>query len=615
MEKSNPVGAASGGRRVIQAIRGDDLRLYGRILGQARPYWQHIAGVFLLDLLASPLGLLAPVPLKIAVDSAIGNHPLPGLLEPVLPAGTTHSATAALFLAVGLLVGLTVVRQLQSLASSLLRTYTAERLVRDFRTQLFRHAQRLSLAYHDMSGTADSVYRIQYDASAIQYVSLDGVVPFLRAGFTLVGMLYITLRIDWQFALLALAVTPGLYWVSQASRRRWRVQSREVKTMESAAMAVVQEVLSALRVVKAFGREDYEQDRYMRRSADILRARVRLGLGEGRFSLIIGLITSVGTAAALWLGVRHVQGGVLTLGNLFLVMSYLSQLYEPLRTIGQKATSLQGYLASAERAFAILDQPPDVVERLNARPLTRASGTVTFRNVSFAYQEGQPVLRDISFEVSPGTRLGIAGRTGAGKTTLLSLLTRFYDPVSGHILLDGVDLRDYKLADLRNQFAIVLQEPVLFSTSIAENIAYARPEASEDEIVKAAKLADADDFIVRLPEGYQTRVGERGMRLSGGERQRISLARAFLKDAPILLLDEPTSSVDLKTEFTIMEAMERLMRGRTTFIIAHRLSTHNSCDFRMELQNGRLVSPPHAVRVPSLRHEASFAARGGQADG
>jgi ATP-binding cassette, subfamily B, bacterial len=322
----------------------------------------------------------------------------------------------------------------------------------------------------------------------------------------------------------------------------------------------------------------------------------------------------LGTAAALWVGVRHVQTGVLSLGNLILLMSYLGQLYEPLRTIGKKASSLQGYLASAERAFAILDQTPDVLERTNARPLGRASGGVAFRDVSFAYEEGQTVLGNISFEVPAGTRVGIAGRTGAGKTTLLSLLTRFYDPVSGQIQLDGIDLRDYKVGDLRNQYAIVLQEPVLFSTSIAENIAYARPEASEEEIVKAAKLADAHDFVVGLPEGYQTRVGERGMRLSGGERQRISLARAFLKDAPILLLDEPTSSVDLKTESTIMEAMERLMQGRTTFIVAHRLSTLEGCDLRMELQDGRLVSPPHAVRIPSLVQKASFATSGGQAD-
>jgi len=244
----------------------------------------------------------------------------------------------------------------------------------------------------------------------------------------------------------------------------------------------------------------------------------------------------------------------------------------------------------------------------------RASGDVSFRNIFFAYEEGHPVLRGISFEVPAGTRVGIAGRTGAGKTTLLSLLTRFYDPSSGQILLDGGDLRDYKLADLRNQFAIVLQEPVLFSTNIAENIAYARPDASEEDIVRAAKLANAHDFIIGLPDGYQTPVGERGMRLSGGERQRISLARAFLKDASILLLDEPTSSVDLKTESVIMEAMERLMQGRTTFIIAHRLSTLSNCDLRLELENGRLVTPSLAIRRMSSVSGAILAAPGSKAD-
>lgn len=576
-----------------------DVRLYRRVLRQAWPYRLHIVGIFLVDLLASPLGLLTPLPLKIAVDSAIGNHPLPGFLHALLPAGTELPRAAALALAVGLLVGLALLGQLQSLASNLLRTYTGEKLVLSFRAQLLGHAQRLSVSYHDMNGTADSIYRIQYDAAALQYVPIDGVIPFVTAAFTLGAMIYVTFRIDWQLALVALAVSPVLYAVSQTYRLRLRAQTREVKKLESSAMSVIQEVLSALRVVKAFGMEWYEQNRYFHRSRDGMRARMHLGLAEGRYSLMIGLITAVGTATALWFGVRRVWVGALTLGDLILVMSYLGQLYEPLRTIGKKSASLQGYLSSAERAFTVLDHAPDVVERLNARPLARAVGAISFRNVSFAYEERRLVLRDISFEVSTGTRVGIAGRTGAGKTTLLSLLTRFYDPNSGQILLDGVDLRDYKLADLRNQFAIVLQEPVLFSTSIAENVAYARPNASKEEIVRAAKLANAHDFILGLPEGYQTRVGERGMRLSGGERQRISLARAFLKDAPILLLDEPTSSVDLKTESVIMDALERLMRGRTTFIIAHRLSTLGNCDLRLELENGRLLAPGRAVRVRS----------------
>jgi ATP-binding cassette subfamily B protein len=341
--------------------------------------------------------------------------------------------------------------------------------------------------------------------------------------------------------------------------------------------------------VKAFGREDYEQDRYLRRSTEGIRAKMDLALVEGTYGLLVGLTTAVGTAAVLWIGVRHVQMGWLTVGDLLLVISYLGQLYEPLKTIGKKAAGLQRQLTSAERAFSVLDESSDVMERPDAHSLDRASGAIAFRSVCFEYEEGKPVLQGISFEVPTGARVGIAGRTGAGKTTLINLLTRFYDPTGGQILLDGLDLRDYKLADLRNQFALVLQEPVLFASSIAENIAYARPGAGQEEIEKAAKLANAHEFIAAFPNGYETLVGERGMLLSGGERQRISLARAFLKDAPILLLDEPTSSVDVKTEAVIMEAMERLMRGRTTFIIAHRLSTLDNCDVRLDLDAGQVL--------------------------
>jgi ATP-binding cassette subfamily B protein len=361
-------------------------------------------------------------------------------------------------------------------------------------------------------------------------------------------------------------------------------------------MAVVQEVLSAIRIVKAFGREDQEEDRYYAKATKGIRTRIELALLQGRYDLLVGLSTALGTSVVLWIGVQHVQTGKLTLGSLLLLMSYLAQIYTPLKTIGRKAATLQGHLASAERAFSVLDRTPDVVSHSAARRLIRADGKICFRNVSMAYDEGHPVLEDVSFEISPGSRVGIIGRTGAGKTTLLNLLPRFFDPTSGQVLLDGVDLRDYVLQDLRNQFAIVLQEPVLFSTTIAENIAYARPEATMREIAVAAKAADAEEFIAGLPHGYQTKVGERGMRLSGGERQRISLARAFLKDAPILLLDEPTSSVDTKTEVTIMSAIVRLMQGRTAFIIAHRLSTLDSCDVKLELENGRVI--PKRSRVP-----------------
>jgi ATP-binding cassette subfamily B protein len=455
---------------------------------------------------------------------------------------------------------------------------------------LFSHAQRLSTSYHDTRGTADSIYRIQQDSAALQYLTIDGLIPFASASAVILGMIYVTTRIDWQLALLALSVAPIIFKASASYRRMLRTQSRHVKQLETSALAVVQEALGALRVVKAFGREEHEEERFVLSSSEGMRARIRLALVQGRYGLLVGLTVATGTAAVLWLGTRHVRAGVLTIGDLFLVMAYLGQLYEPLKTVGRKSATLQGYLASLERAFGLLDELPDVVDYPNARHLSRASGAVVFQNVSFCYRKGQPVLREVSFEVPPGTRVGIAGRTGAGKTTLVSMLGRFHDPSSGRILLDGVDLLDFKLEDLRGQLAMVLQEPLLFSTSIAENIAYARPEATEKEIQEAAKSANAHDFIVSLPNGYQTLVGERGMQLSGGERQRIALARAFLKDAPILVLDEPTSSVDMETEEGILAAMERLMRGRTTFVIAHRLNTLRHCDILLQMEGGRVMS-------------------------
>jgi ATP-binding cassette, subfamily B, bacterial len=566
-----------------------DLTLLRRLVRQARPSLPHIVVLLLLGLLSTPLALLTPLPLKIAVDSVIGSRPLPGFLDALLPDAAAGSSTVILILAAGLIVAVTLLSELVDLASSLLSAYTGEKLVLDLRARLFRHAQRLSLMYHDSRGTTDTAYRIQYDASSIRWIMTDVLPSVVTAVVMLGGMAYVTFRIDWRLALVALAVSPFLAlsgWVyGQRLRRRWG----KVYELDSSALSVVEEVLASIRVVQAFGQEAREGERFVYRSSESLRTRVHVAFIEGGFSLVVGLITAAGTAAVLFVGVRAVLSGAFTLGDLLLVMGYLGLLYGPLNELSNSKATLQGALASAERAFSLLDKVPDVVERPDALPLVRASGTVAFRDVSFAYREDHRVLHDVSFEVYPGTRLGISGKTGAGKTTLMSLLTRFYDPTVGQVLLDGIDLRDYKLADLRNQFAIVLQEPVLFSTSVAENIAYARPEASKEEIVEAAKAANAHEFVVGLPRGYETEVGERGMSLSGGERQRIALARAFLKDAPILILDEPTSSVDTNTEAAIMEAMERLMRGRTTFMIAHRLSTLANCDARLQIEDGRVV--------------------------
>ncbi|TLY90889.1 MAG: ABC transporter ATP-binding protein, partial [Gammaproteobacteria bacterium] len=545
-----------------------------------------------------PVALLTPVPLKIAVDSVLGGHPLPVFLQPFFPESAAQSPTAILLFAIGLLVAVAALGQLQGLASTLLQAYVGERLVLDFRARLVNQVQRLSVSYHDSRGTADSLYRIQHDVPAIQNL-VDGVIPSVSAAITLAMMITVTVLLDWQLALVALAISPPLFFLSGVYRPRMRSQWRHAKKLESSALAAVQETLGALRLVKAFRQEARETDRFLRRSREGMAARLGLALLQGRYGLFVGLTMALGTAAVLLIGVRHVRTGALMLGQLLLVMGYLAQLYEPLKTISRKAASLQSYLASAERAFALLDERPDVPERLHARPLVRAAGAVEFQHVFFAYNSDRPVLHDVSFAVPAGARVAIVGTTGAGKTTLVGLLTRFYDPTAGAILLDGMDLRDYRLADLRDQFAIVLQEPVLFSTSIGENIAYGRPGASDLDIVRAAKAAGAHDFIASLPRGYATSVGERGIQLSGGERQRVALARAFLKDAPLLILDEPTSSVDVKTEAVILEAMDRLMQGRTAFLITHRLSALATCDARLQLEQGRLVetAPTLAYQV------------------
>jgi ATP-binding cassette, subfamily B, bacterial len=559
-----------------------------RIVRQVRPFWGQITLLFLVELLATPLLLLTPIPLKIAVDSVIGSHALPGFLDAILPASAT-SGTALLAVVAGLLVLIVLLTEIQSLLSYVLQTRTGEKLTLDFRARLFRHVQRLSLSFHDTRGSHDSIYRIQYDAEAMQHI-VNSTIPFASAILMVVSAVYVTARIDWQLAVIAIAVAPLLFGVTRIYTARVRRRYHDLKQLESSAMGVLQDVLTAVRVVKAFGREKDEHERYVTKSSKTVNARVRLSFTEAAFGFAINVVTALGTAAVLFVGVRGVQSGALTLGELLMVMTYLAQLYGPLETISQKIGDMQSSIASAERAFELLDEAPDVEERPDARPLRRARGGLEFRDVSFAYDGEHPVLRDVSFSADPATRLGVAGRTGAGKTTLLSLLARFYDPTSGQILLDGVDIRELKVADLRNQFGIVLQEPVLFSSSIAENIAYARPGADGHEIVAAAQAANAHKFILGLPDGYETVVGERGMRLSGGERQRIALARAFLKDAPILILDEPTSSVDMKTEAVIMDAIERLMEGRTSLMVAHRLSTLEICPARIEIEDGRLVS-------------------------
>jgi ATP-binding cassette subfamily B protein len=533
------------------------------------------------------LTLLYPLPLKIVVDSVLGTQPLPQWLVREVPVLGWHGTS--LQAAIAVLLGIALLASAQSLVAWWLQTYTGEKLVWDFRARLLNHVQRLPLMFHDRYGATDSVYRIQHDAPAIQYVTIQGLVPLMTAVLTLVGMIVVTARMDLSLAIVALLITPILFLLSLGCSRIVRQRSQTIKELDSSAMSVIQEVIGSIRVIKAFGQENREHDRFVRRSERRMSQQVRLSLQQALFNVLIGLTIAGGTAGALFIGVRHVRAGTLTVGSLLMIMAYIAQVYQPLQTLTSKVTDLQVWLTSLERAFLLLDQEPEISERPGAQKLGVANGDFEFRDVSFGYDESGRGLQEISFQIPAGTRVGVVGPTGAGKTTLLNLLMRFYDPTSGEVLLDARDVREYRIADLRKQFAVVLQEPVLFATSIAENIAYGKPDASDDEIVAAAKAAASHEFILHLPEGYETQVGERGSRLSGGERQRISLARAFLRNSPILILDEPTSSVDIHTEAAIMEATERLMSGRTTFMIAHRMSTLKSCDLVLVLEKGRLV--------------------------
>ncbi|MCC6441928.1 MAG: ABC transporter ATP-binding protein [Armatimonadetes bacterium] len=572
--------------------------LQRRLAQEARPYAPHLVALLFLELLATPVALLSPIPLQVAVDCVVHGRPVPGFLQWMLG---SHPETPQDLLPGVCMVSLAIalLGQIRILLSTLLSTLTGQRLMLGFRSRLFRHAQELSISYHTNRTSTDALYRIQSDASAIESVLTDAAIPALSSAFTLVCMLVVLLRLDLRIGSIALVVTPLLFVLSRWSRPTLRARSRQIKEQESRALGVVQETLGLLPVVKVFGQQEREEKRFTTLAAQCVSARIRLSLLENSIGLCINMITAGGVALVFYVGISDVLKDALTLGQLLLVLSYVSELYTPLRTVSRKLVAVQAQMASLERAYTFLQEPPDVSQRPDALPIRRATGHIVFRGVGFDYGAARAALQDISFEVDPGERVGIVGATGSGKTTLTHLLLRIYDPTEGDIRLDGVDLRDYRVRDLRDQFAVVFQESLLLSGTIRENIAYGVPDAEPEEIEEAARAANVHHFISSLPDGYHTRVGERGMAVSGGERQRIALARAFLKNAPILILDEPTSSVDRETEAAVVDAIGCLSQGRTTFIIAHRLNTLQGCDLVLQIEEGRLVSftrNPLAVR-------------------
>jgi len=569
--------------------------IYWRALKEARPWYPQLAAIVILGLIATPIGLLAPLPVKVIVDSVLGDAPLPAWLVPWLPDGAGADKQALLYLSVLFGILLAALVAVHGMSEWLYRETVADQMVRRFRAKVMRKALALPFSREADKGVVDQVFRINQDAPSLQAMTIWGVIPLAVKGLSVLWVLWFTALIHPQAAAAALAtVVPLIVAIVLAQRSlcdRWHV----VRQRESRLMQLAYEVLGAQRVVVSSGREPHEMERLVEQGRICFGAKLRVLAIEALFKGGLTLAIGVGTAAMLFVGARD---GSLSAGDLIMLVAYMAQLYEPLRSIAEHIVSQQSAFASGERAFELLEQPPAMPEAATARALTRARGHVEFRDVSFGYPGSPAVLRGAAFTAPAGSCVGVVGRTGSGKSTLVNLLARLIDPTGGEIRLDGVDLRGYRLADLRRQFAIVEQEPSLFTTTIAENIAYGRPEASRAEIEDAARRARAHDFIMRLPGGYESLSGERASQLSGGERQRICLARAFLKQAPILILDEPTSALDEETEAAIADALDELMRGRTTFIVSHRAATLRRADLILRVQAGGVLVEPGRRVMP-----------------
>lgn len=558
-----------------------------RVLHYLRPYWRLAVASVVLIILGALAGLLAPWPLQFLIDNVLENRPLPPFLDRFLgPAALSRLS----LLIVAVTSGVAVVLLLHGLTviDNYVNTKIHQHMVLDFRSDLFQHAQRLSLAFHERRRAGMLIYAINSQADAAARVVMT-IPPVAQSILTLVGMLWILFMMEPTLALVSLSVLPFLYY--SVNYYMTHIESRlvDVRNMEGESLSIIHEAMSMIRVIVAFGREDHEYRRFRNQGEQTIRARVNLTVRQTLFSLAVNMITAVGTALAVGVGAYQVMQGRLSVGQLLVVMAYIAGVYKPLETISTTVGSLQEMFISLNTAFALLDTQPEIKDAPDAKPIKQARGALAFEGVSFNYRTRIDTLKDISFNVEAGQVVAIVGPTGAGKTTLASLIPRFYDTRDGRVLIDGIDIKTLTIKSLRDQISIVLQEPLLFSGSISDNIRYGRLDANEEDIVNAARAANAHDFIMRLPKQYETEIGERGAQLSGGERQRIAVARAFLKSAPILILDEPTSSIDSRTESVILDALDRLMVGRTTFMIAHRLSTIRRADLILVMDRGRLV--------------------------
>jgi ATP-binding cassette subfamily B protein len=584
---------ASGEQEVIEDLLGRPSRkgalkrgfkVLPRIRPYLRPYRKLAVLTVILTLLLAVVALAEPWPLAFAVDSIIGQKGAPGWVDAIFGS----SVGTLIAVAVGATLFLTLLSGLMTVWNEYVSTSLDQRMVLDFRSDMFQHAQKLSLAYHDNASLGILMYRLNNQASAMGQIVV-ALPAVAQSVITVVGMAYISFRINPLLAALALGTTPFIVYSTTFYTEKIEPRLYRVRGLGAMNLAIVYESMAMMRVVLAFGTQGREFMRFRRQGERFVNETVGLTVRQTAFKFAVQLITSAGTAAVIGVGAYQAVQGEISAGQLLVILSYISQVYQPLEELTNTITNFQQQFIGLLMSFELMDQQPEVKEKRDARPVTSRHPELELDGVSFGYKGRPNVLKDISLRIPAGRAVAIVGPTGAGKSTLTSLLPRFYDPAKGSVRMDGHDMRDLKLADVRDQFSIVLQEPLLFSGTIANNIRYGKPSASTEEVIEAAKAAGAHEFISSLPDGYETPLGERGAKISGGERQRIAVARAFLKDAPILILDEPTSSIDSHTEEVILEALERLMKGRTTIVIAHRLSTIRGVEEIVVMDHGRIV--------------------------
>jgi ATP-binding cassette, subfamily B, bacterial len=561
-----------------------------------QPYRGRVA--LLAVLLASEiaLGALQPWPMAVVIDYVLtpaiggGGKAFPAWLQPFIASVAGENMFLLLVLVVVGGVILQVVNQFVSAYGTQVQVDTGQRMVYDLRRRLFQHLTALGLHHHVTTSTADAVYRVDVDAYAIENLVMSGIFPLATSSIALLVMFGILLRLNVTIALLSLTVVPFLFLCLRYYTSTLVTREERVKELESKLLERLYETFGAMRLVKSFAREPHELKRYGAAGDKAMDARIAITWQQSLFSVVVSTITIFGTALVVIVGGNYVMRGRLTIGELTVVISYLGAVYGPLSAIAHTTGQLQGALAGARRVRAMFALIPETIDAPDAIEPDAIKGDIKFERVGFTYPGSAPVLHDIDFEARPGEMVALVGLTGAGKTTLVSLIPRFYDATEGRVLIDGVDVRQYRVRSLREKIAIVLQDPVLFSGTIADNLRYGRLEATPQDIEDAARAAHAHEFVSRLPKRYETEIAEAGGGLSGGERQRLSVARAILKNAPILILDEPTSSLDAISEEIVFAALRRLRAGRTTLVIAHRLSTVRDADRILVLDGGQIAA-------------------------